>query len=207
MAFVFDPEGAPTPACHAPTIVALADRLVVAWFGGTHEKNPDVGIWVAVSRGLDPGADDRRAEHQEVIGDFDHASRSYYQCHRGTSDQSADVRALIHSAPKHAERDVDRDHDYEGQDDCVDDGAELSAVTNEVNAIRADDTEHGSARTNAQDGRHQVTRGYTADPGHYVNGEIRGAPELALQPRTNYDQRGGIGGEVQPTGVEHERQD
>ncbi|QDV34793.1 sialidase family protein [Tautonia plasticadhaerens] len=41
-------EEAPTPQCHASTIESLGDgTLVAAWFGGTHEKNPDVGIWVA----------------------------------------------------------------------------------------------------------------------------------------------------------------
>lgn len=41
-------ETAPFPQCHASTIVEAADRtLVAAWFGGTHEKNPDVGIWVS----------------------------------------------------------------------------------------------------------------------------------------------------------------
>ncbi len=69
MAFVFDPDNPPTPACHAATIVALADRLVVAWFGGTHEKNPDVGIWVAASRGLDPGEGDWEAPRQVADGD------------------------------------------------------------------------------------------------------------------------------------------
>ena len=69
MAFVFDPDVAPTPACHAPTIVALSDRLVVAWFGGTHEKNPDVGIWVSGSRGLDPGAGDWDPPRQVADGD------------------------------------------------------------------------------------------------------------------------------------------
>ena len=49
-AFVFDPDNPPTPACHAPTIVALPDRLVAAWFAGSHEKNPDVGIWCAIHR-------------------------------------------------------------------------------------------------------------------------------------------------------------
>ncbi|HUG71028.1 MAG TPA: exo-alpha-sialidase [Pirellulaceae bacterium] len=39
---------APFPECHASTIVQAADgTLVAAWFGGTREKNPDVGIWVA----------------------------------------------------------------------------------------------------------------------------------------------------------------
>ena len=69
MAFVFDPARAPTPACHAATIVALKDRLLVAWFGGTHEKNPDVGIWVAGSRGLDPGAGDWEAPRLVADGD------------------------------------------------------------------------------------------------------------------------------------------
>ncbi|MHC4213418.1 MAG: exo-alpha-sialidase [Planctomycetota bacterium] len=30
---------------HASTIAATRDGLVAAWFGGTREKNPDVGIW------------------------------------------------------------------------------------------------------------------------------------------------------------------
>lgn len=50
MAFIFDPANAPTPACHAPTIAALPDRLVAAWFGGTREKHPDVGIWASTCR-------------------------------------------------------------------------------------------------------------------------------------------------------------
>ncbi len=51
MTFIFDPDHPPTPACHAATVVALPDRLVAAWFAGSHEKNPDVGIWSAVFRG------------------------------------------------------------------------------------------------------------------------------------------------------------
>ena len=40
--------GAPSPECHASTIVELAPgRLAAAWFGGTKERNPDVGIWFA----------------------------------------------------------------------------------------------------------------------------------------------------------------
>ncbi len=37
----------PTPQCHASTIVETPAGLVSAWFGGQHEKNPDVGIWVS----------------------------------------------------------------------------------------------------------------------------------------------------------------
>lgn len=40
-------EDRPTPQCHASTLVETADGLVAAWFGGQHEKNPDVGIWLS----------------------------------------------------------------------------------------------------------------------------------------------------------------
>jgi predicted neuraminidase len=35
------------PQCHASTIAETPAGLVAAWFGGTHEKHEDVGIWVA----------------------------------------------------------------------------------------------------------------------------------------------------------------
>jgi len=38
---------APFPECHATTIAESKGSIVAAWFGGQHEKNPDVGIWVA----------------------------------------------------------------------------------------------------------------------------------------------------------------
>lgn len=38
----------PYKSCHAATIVETTNGdLVSAWFGGTHERNPDVGIWVS----------------------------------------------------------------------------------------------------------------------------------------------------------------
>jgi predicted neuraminidase len=40
-------ENAPFPQCHASTIVDTPTGLVAAWFGGTQEKSPDVGIWVS----------------------------------------------------------------------------------------------------------------------------------------------------------------
>lgn len=40
-------EKAPFPQCHASTIAETKDGLVAAWFGGTAEKNKDVGIWIS----------------------------------------------------------------------------------------------------------------------------------------------------------------
>ncbi|MCC6511488.1 MAG: exo-alpha-sialidase [Pirellulaceae bacterium] len=41
-------QSAPFPECHAATIVQTkAGTLMTAWFGGTYEKHPDVGIWVS----------------------------------------------------------------------------------------------------------------------------------------------------------------
>ncbi len=40
-------EPAPFRSAHASTIAETADGLVAAWFAGTAEGNPDVGIWVA----------------------------------------------------------------------------------------------------------------------------------------------------------------
>ncbi len=42
------PRGFPTKSCHASTIVeATGGGLVAAWFGGTDEGEPDVGIWLS----------------------------------------------------------------------------------------------------------------------------------------------------------------
>lgn len=49
MEFIY--EKAPFPSCHASTIAETKTGLVAAWFGGTGEKNPDVGIWVARHEG------------------------------------------------------------------------------------------------------------------------------------------------------------
>jgi len=37
----------PTPTAHASTIVEAGGTLIAAWFGGTAEGAPDVGIWLA----------------------------------------------------------------------------------------------------------------------------------------------------------------
>lgn len=44
---VFHADDAPTPSCHASTIVDCRGGLLAAWFGGSHEKCPDVDIWIA----------------------------------------------------------------------------------------------------------------------------------------------------------------
>jgi len=43
--FIYD-TGA-YPQIHASTLVEASTGLVAAWFGGTHEKNPDIGIWIS----------------------------------------------------------------------------------------------------------------------------------------------------------------
>lgn len=61
-------ESAPYPQSHASTIVQTRDgAIAAAWFGGTHERNPDVEIWFArrgakgweaaksVANGIQPG--------------------------------------------------------------------------------------------------------------------------------------------------------
>lgn len=40
-------ETAPFPSCHASTIAETKHGLVASFFGGTRERNPDVGIWVS----------------------------------------------------------------------------------------------------------------------------------------------------------------
>ena len=44
-------EKASFPQCHASTICETPRGLVAAWFGGTKEKHPDVGIWSSYNDG------------------------------------------------------------------------------------------------------------------------------------------------------------
>jgi len=45
-------QKAPFEQCHASTICETSRGLVAAWFGGTKEGNPDVGIWTSYHDGL-----------------------------------------------------------------------------------------------------------------------------------------------------------
>ena len=47
----FISEAMPTLNCHATTIVETKNGLVSAWFGGTAEGRPDVGIWLSRHEG------------------------------------------------------------------------------------------------------------------------------------------------------------
>lgn len=43
--FIYQPEEVSFPSCHASTVVQTKEGLAAAWFGGKHEKHPEVGIW------------------------------------------------------------------------------------------------------------------------------------------------------------------
>lgn len=45
-------DGQPFPQCHAPTLAELGGNVfVAAWFAGTNERHPDVGIWLSRRQG------------------------------------------------------------------------------------------------------------------------------------------------------------
>ena len=48
---IYPLDETPTPQCHASTIAETGSGLVAAWFGGKHEKNTDVGIWISRNEG------------------------------------------------------------------------------------------------------------------------------------------------------------
>jgi predicted neuraminidase len=69
--FIFRSEEVPFPSCHASTIVQDGRNLIAAWFGGTAEKNPDVGIWISIySRG-------RWSMPAEVANGIQHKDKRY----------------------------------------------------------------------------------------------------------------------------------
>lgn len=44
---IFESSARPTLQCHASTIAETKNGLVAAWFGGDHEKHPNVGVWLS----------------------------------------------------------------------------------------------------------------------------------------------------------------
>ena len=49
--FIYEINNAPTPECHASTVAVADNTVIAAWFGGTKEKNKDVGIWMSRKTG------------------------------------------------------------------------------------------------------------------------------------------------------------
>lgn len=45
--FIYEIDKALTPQCHASTIEVSNGIPIASWFGGTEEKNDDVGIWIS----------------------------------------------------------------------------------------------------------------------------------------------------------------
>lgn len=64
-------QEAPFESCHASTIALTPDGAVAAWFGGTHEKHKDVGIWVARREG------NTWTTPEEVVNGVQHADKRY----------------------------------------------------------------------------------------------------------------------------------
>ena len=59
------------PQCHASTICETSRGLVAAWFGGTKEKDKDVGIWVSYHDGA------RWTSPREVANGIQHSGLRY----------------------------------------------------------------------------------------------------------------------------------
>jgi predicted neuraminidase len=59
------------PSCHASTLIQVKDGLLAAWFGGTAEKNPDVGIWISHY------TNGKWSKPEEVVNGIQHRSKRY----------------------------------------------------------------------------------------------------------------------------------
>jgi predicted neuraminidase len=69
--FIYQPADVSFPSCHASTIVETRKGLLAAWFGGTEERNPDVGIWVSHF------ADGKWTKPVEVVNGIQHKTKRY----------------------------------------------------------------------------------------------------------------------------------
>jgi len=69
--FIYKSGDVAFPSCHASTIVENGKGLMAAWFGGTAEKNPDVGIWVSLFKNR------KWTKPVEVANGIQHKSKRY----------------------------------------------------------------------------------------------------------------------------------
>ncbi len=69
--FIYQPGEVVFPGCHASTIIETKKGLLAAWFGGTAERNPDVGIWVSHNR------KGRWSDPVEVANGIQHKDKRY----------------------------------------------------------------------------------------------------------------------------------
>ena len=85
---IFSTDTRPTPQSHASTIAAVSDKLMVAWFGGSYEKHPDVGIWLSTF------SSDVWSQPVEVANGYQ-LSGSQYPCWNPVLFQPADGPLLL----------------------------------------------------------------------------------------------------------------
>ncbi|HEX2967483.1 MAG TPA: sialidase family protein [Bacteroidales bacterium] len=69
--FIYTPQDVQFPSCHASTIIQIKNGLIAAWFGGTAERNPDVGIWISIQ------SSGKWSKPVEVANGIQHKSKRY----------------------------------------------------------------------------------------------------------------------------------
>jgi predicted neuraminidase len=69
--FIYQPDDVTFPGCHASTVIENSGGLLAAWFGGTAERNPDVGIWISHY------VAGRWTKPVEVVNGIQHKSKRY----------------------------------------------------------------------------------------------------------------------------------
>jgi predicted neuraminidase len=69
--FIYQPDDVVFPSCHASTLCETHNGLLSAWFGGTAENNPDVGIWISHNN------KDKWSKPIEVVNGIQHKNKRY----------------------------------------------------------------------------------------------------------------------------------
>lgn len=69
--FIYQAADVPFPGCHASTIIQTKTGLLASWFGGTAERNPDVGIWTSHFE------DGKWTRPVEVVNGIQHKTKRY----------------------------------------------------------------------------------------------------------------------------------